>query len=239
MRIRSVILVCTILAGLPIAADDMSDALERMQKSKDEAAKASDFILANAERAPSANLFVSAAIMLDRERVEDAAFLFYAAQLRRRLDISRFPPSETGGNSPEVLLGALSQQIGGAVNPAAMRHPKELGAALDRIAAWTPATPKGYDPGWKYAERAPDAAVQSAFEANRKEFLDHFRPLATLLNKPEYFAAFKIVQDYNFGTFEEMQKPARIKAKEEAERRMLAIEKELGIEGLYYKRGSK
>jgi len=238
MRIRFAVLLALAVA-LPIAADDMSDAIAQMQKSKEEGAKAADFILANAHRAPAPNLFIAAAIMLERQRTEDAAFLFYAGQMRRRLDVAHFPPSDSGGDSPDVLLGALSQQIGAAVNPAIMRQPKKLSAALDRIATWTPASPKSYDPGWKFTRRTSDAAAQTAFEANRKDFLAHFRPIAQLLNRADYFAAFTIVQDYNFSTAAEMQQPARLKAKEDAEKTMMAIERQLGIEGLYYKRPGK
>ena len=239
MQRRTAVLLCAILVSLPLAADDMSEALDQMQKSKEEAAKAADFILANADRAPAANLFIASAVMLGRERTEDAAFLYYAAQMRRRLDVVRFPPTGSGGDSPDVLLGALSQQIGAAVNPAILRQPKQLSAALDRIAAWAPATPKSYEPGWKYSKRTADAAAQSAFEENRKDFLDHFRPIAMLLNRPDYFAAFKTLQDYNFSSFEEMRKPARIKEKEAAEKKMTAIEKELNVEGLYYRRAPR
>jgi hypothetical protein len=222
MRIIAAVL-CSALALSAVAADD---------------AKSPDFILAHADRATAADLFLASAAMLQGGRVQDAAFLFYAAQMRRRLDIAHFPPKESGGDSPDVALMALSQQIGQAVNPAIMRQPKDLSAAIERVRAWTPITPKSYDPGWKFLRRENDAAAQSAFEANRKDFLDHFGPIATLLNRPDYFAAFKIVQDYNFSNFEEMRKPSRIREKDAAEKKMAAIEKDLGIEGLYYRRSS-
>lgn len=195
-------------------------------------------VLAHADRAPAAHLFAASAEMLNRGRLQDAAFLFYIAQMRRRLDIAHFPPAESGADSPDILLMALSQQIGQAVNPAIMRQPKELSAVLERVRAWTPVTPRNYDPGWKPLRRESDAGAQGAFEKNKKDFLDHFGGLATLLNRPDYFAAFKTLQDFNFGNYEETKKPARVREKEAAEKKMAAIEKELGIEGLYYRRSS-
>src|SRR5437763_7136810 len=138
MQFRCVLLLCAMLVSLPLAADDMSKALDQMNGSKEEAFKAADFVLANVGRAPAMDLFLASAVMLSRQRVEDAGFLLYTGQLRRRLDISRFPPAESGGDSPEVLLGAMSQQIGAAINPAVMRQPKELRAAVTRVAAWKP-----------------------------------------------------------------------------------------------------
>lgn len=228
-------LLCALSLFFPLTADDMSDALARMQKSKEEAEKASDFILANAHRAPAPNLFIASAIMLERKRTEDAAFLFYAAQIRRRLDRQRFLPSQSGADDPDIALGALSQQIGAAVNPAIMRQPKQFSAAIERVAAWTPETPKNYDPGWKFAKR-PDYGSKGDLDMIRGGFLEHMRPIATLLNRADYFAAFVTVQDFNFAAFEETRKPERIRAKEAAEKKMAAIEKETGIEGLYYKK---
>ena len=211
--------VLAIVLALPAAAGDDNSQAES--------------VLAHADRAPAGDLFTASAAMLNRQRLQDAAFLFYVAQMRRRLDIAHFPPKESGGDSPDVALMALSQQIGQAVNPAIMRQPKELGAVLDRVRAWTPVTPKNYDPGWKPLRRESDAAAQRAFEASKKDFLEHFGALVTLLNRPDYFAAFKTLQDYNFSNYGEMKKPARIHEREAAEKKMASIEKELGIEGLY------
>lgn len=223
MRLLAAVLSAAL--ALPVTAgDDLAQA---------------EAVLAHADRAPAADLFTASAAMLGHKRLGDAAFLFYIAQMRRRLDIAHFPPKESGADSPDIALMALSQQIGQAVNPAIMRQPKELSAVLERVRAWTPVTPKTYDPGWKALRRESDTAAQSAFEANRKDFLDHFGGLATLLNRPDYFAAFKTLQDYNFSNYEEMKKPERIREREAAEKKMAAIEKELGIEGLYYRKGGR
>src|SRR5689334_17956907 len=48
---------------------------------------------------------------------EDAAFLFFAAQMRFQIDMQVFPPVQTGADSPNVLKSALSFTIGSRVGP--------------------------------------------------------------------------------------------------------------------------
>ena len=195
-----------------------------------------EVVLANAERTPSVELFLASVALLEQKRNADAAFLFFAAQLRSRYDLNRYPPKGTGGDSPDIAIGALSGQIGAAVNPAIMRQPKELRAVVDRIAKFTPATPRGYDPGWEHKRPASEKEALMLFNEQRAEFLTLYRGMVTLLEDPEYFAAFRTVQDYNFAPFEETRKPERIRAKDEAVQKMLAIEKKLDIEGMFHRK---
>ncbi len=215
----------------------MDEALVQL-KSAETAAEtlpALTYILGHAAEAPSLQLFIAATAAIGNNRLDDAAFLFYVAQMRSRYDLLRFPPTGTGGDSPAVLLAALNQQIGAAVNPAIMREPASLAAVVKRVEAWAPAIPAGYEPGWPHTTGKQDAA-KALFASQRAAFKKQFGAMSTLLNDPEYFAAFKIVQDYNFSNPEQMKDPRRKKAKDDAEGKLLAIERNRGIAGLYYKR---
>jgi hypothetical protein len=58
--------------------------------------------------------------------------------------------------------------------------------------------------------------------------------VARLLNDPEYFAAFKVVQAHGAASPEERQRPERVAERDAAEQRMRAIEDKLDIEGMYH-----
>lgn len=57
-------------------------------------------------------------------RVEDAAFLFSAAQLRAAFDFDRHDVArQPDGGNAATYLGFLRETIGMSVNPAIMREP--------------------------------------------------------------------------------------------------------------------
>ena len=240
------VLVISALTALPLFAkgakkqSDMDKATAEIQAANTpaEGAKAIEFILTNSQRAPALALFMAAAGAQGSQRVEDAAFLFYAGQLRARLDLARFPPKGAGGDSPAVAIGALSSQIGQAINPAIMREPKSFKNVVEKVAAWMPTTPADYDPGWEFTSKTSEATAMEEFNARREDLVSHFRGLSTLLNDPEYFTAFKTLQDYNLGSLADMQNPTKIKAKEAAEKKLRSIETSRKIEGLFYRKPS-
>lgn len=221
-------------AKKPSKMDEILGQIQRA-KSPAEALPAMTYVLGHAAEAPSLQLFMGATAAMGNNRLQDAAFLFYVAQMRSRYDLVRFPPKESGGNSPAVLFAALNQQIGSAINPAIMRDPEALVTVVKRVEAWSPAVPAGYAPGWPHTAGKADAA-KALFTTQRAAFSKQFGALSTLLSDPEYFASFKVVQDYNFSNPEQMKDPRRKKAKENAEGKMLAIERMRGLEGLYYKK---
>ena len=213
----------------------MDQALTKLQnaQSAEQAAAPIAYIVQHAQEAPAPHLFIASASAVSSDKLEDAAFLFYIAQMRARYDLSRFPPKGSGGNSPGVALAAMSQQIGAVVNPSVMREPKTFSKVIARVNAWQPQTPAKYSPGWEYATTNPDAG-KKMLDTQRAAFNKQFGALATLLNDPQYFAAFKVVQQYNLDG--SPSDDERIKAKSAAEATMTAIEKKKDIEGLYYRR---
>ena len=216
-------------AGTP---SDLNQALAGLQgaKSKEDAAAPLAFILAHAQEAPSPHLLIASAAAMQSKQLPDAAFLFYAAQLRARSDFARFPPTEKGGDSPGVLLAAMTQQVGAVINPAILREPKSFAQVVARISKWSIVTPSSYDPTWAYTATNPQAGAKE-FEVQRAGFVKHFGGLSTLLNDPHYFAAFRTVQDYNLGAT--AHDAPHLEAKNKAEATMLSIEKKMNIEGLY------
>jgi len=225
------------LLSISLFADtaQMDKALAGLQaaKSAADAATHLNYVLAHSQEAPAPHLFIASAAALSSNRLPDAGYLFYAAQLRGRYDIARFPPKGKGAESPAAILGALSSQIGTVVNPAVMREPKTFADVVTRVSKWTPVTTPGYSPTWEYT--APDpAAAKKVFDTQHAAFIKQVGGLSTLLNDPQYFAAFKVLQDYNMSKTK--PGPAEEKAKTAAIDTMAAIEKKKDIEGLFYKR---
>lgn len=239
---RHAIVALALLAALPLSAatkkpSEMEQALMKIEAAPTPADALAPmlFILAHSQEAPAMQLFLGSAVALGANRLEDAAYLFYVGQMRTRYDLARFPPKGKGGDSPGVALGAVSHQLGAEINPAIMREPASFAKVVARVEAWTPATPPGYDPSWEYAA-VQEAEAKRQFTEHRESFSKQFGGLSTLLNDAQYFAAFKVLQEYNFSSYEQRQKPDRVKEKKAAEAKMLAIEKKRDIEGLFYRK---
>ncbi|HEX8606522.1 MAG TPA: hypothetical protein VF774_28010, partial [Pseudoduganella sp.] len=173
-----------------------------------------------------ATMYMAAAVA---KNLEDAAFLYYAAQMRAKFDIRRFHESGDGGVSS--LYGALNSQVGEEVNPAIARNPKALAAMLKRIDEWNVQPANTYDPGWDIHGREKmninEEAVLS--KAIKDDVLKHLRPMSELLSDPEYLSAFVILQDFNFSPFKEKNDPRKIAEKTTAEEKLLRIEKERNL----------
>src|SRR5258708_18495485 len=109
-------------APQPKPADEPGRLDKLFQGTPAEQQRAFEFVLAHPGATSSVYLLLAASRGLELGHLEDAGFLFYAAQLRSRFDLKVFPPVGTGGDSPGVALAALNQEIGTAVNPALMRE---------------------------------------------------------------------------------------------------------------------
>jgi hypothetical protein len=193
-----------------------------------ESVKALDTVLRKSDELPALTLYYAAGVAFKEKRLEDSGFLLYAAQLRARFDKECFPAKDKGGDSPFELFAAMSEQIGGAVNPAIMAEPKTFAKAVDRVKAWEPKAPKEYEPGYPFAERKTESAAREAVKACRKDFTEHMSEFATLLNDAEYFAAFHVVQSHNLAA--SSNPPAEADYNKAIET-MKRIEKSKGISG--------
>ena len=148
-------------------------------------------------------LFLASKTAFNLGRLEDAAFLFYGAQLRAAFDFERYDVArQADGNNAATYLGFLRQTIGMSVNPAIMREPAMFNAVVKRLEKWEivpsrdafypefPANTKLKLP----SEKWPDTAA-----GIKKNFMSVFGRQARLLNDKEYFEAFRFVQAMNFG----------------------------------------
>jgi hypothetical protein len=106
-------------------------------------ARAVAAVLATPQRYAPPVLAAAAAELFAAGRRDEAAFWFYAAQLRARFDANR-AADPTAGAAVEVL----SQHYGPRINRHAFSDPAGLWALVERVVAWDRATPHDYDHRW-------------------------------------------------------------------------------------------
>ena len=171
--------------------------------SPEELGRAVDAIVTDTSLVSPTYLFIASKTALTLNRVEDAGFLFYAAQLRTAFDFERYDaPRQPDGNNAATYLGFLRQTIGESVNPAIMREPARFTSAMNRLDRWELVPSRqAYYPEFaaNRFKTAPETWAASA-AALKDRFMTQFgRRQARLLNDPEYFAAFRVVQAVNLG----------------------------------------
>ncbi len=172
--------------------------------SYEELSRLIDAIVADASLVSPMYLFLASKTALMLNRVEDAAFLFYGAQLRGAFDFERYDiASRADGNNAATYLGFLRQTIGMTVNPAIMRDPPGFAAVIARLERWNVVpSANAYYPDFAEAKgfRLPAERWADAAARLKDSFMTEFaRRQVKLLNDPEYFAAFRIVQSMNLG----------------------------------------
>ncbi len=192
------------------------------------------YIVTHADETSSVFMFLAAGRAFKLQYIEDAGFLFYAGQMRSNIDLQRFPPTGKGGNSPNVALDAIKQTLGSVINPMVFRLPDVYSKIIDRLELWEPVTKQNYDPGWKHKGRNDKYNEHKVIKNIKSEYLNHARGISKLLHTPEYFEAFKVVQDYNFGEGEFRKDIDNKNAKEKAEATLQDIEEKLNIHGFYF-----
>lgn len=194
--------------------------------------EALDALLKKPDECSALLLYTGAGVAFKEKKLEDAAFLFYAGQLRARFDQKCFPPQGTGGDNPFVLFAALSRTLGSSINPAVMAEPEIFSKALERIGKWSPKAPDGYSPGYKFKERLSEKDAHEAAGPNRIEFLARMGELSKLLSDAEYFAAYQVVRAHNLATGDNRPTAEEY---ENATAKMKRIETEKGLKGFFSK----
>jgi hypothetical protein len=172
---------------------------------------------------------------LRQGQIEQAAFLFYAAQIRAAFDFDRYDVSaRPNGNNAATYLAFLKQTTGQSVNPAIMREPRQFAAVISRLEKWDVVpSPDAYYPEFEDARgfKLPRERWAARGREIKEDFLAQFgRRMAKLLADPAYAAALRFVQDVNSGKVEmtdktRAQMEASLEAMEAAEARMFPEEK--------------
>jgi hypothetical protein len=218
------LLATAVVASAESKADD--ELYEKLQKTGPESVAALDGILKRSDRTNAAFLYMASGVALREKRLEDAGFLYFAAEIRSRFDMAAFAAKGTGGNSPGALLAALHQTVGGTISPAVTAEPKIFARVLRRVKTWNPKIPEGYFPGWEFTAAKTEKEAREAIRDGRNTFERDQNNLCTLLQDDLYFAAFKTVQAYNLrrGT----ERPSK-ESYDAAVQTIESIEKQKGI----------
>jgi hypothetical protein len=172
--------------------------------SRDQLSQSIDAMVRDSSLLSPMYLFMASKTALTLDRLEDAAFLFYAAQLRATFDFDRYDVArQPDGNNAATYLGFLRETIGMSVNPAIMREPARFAAVIDRLDRWelVPSRQAFY-PDFESAKgfKMPAETWAKSAAAIKDRFMTQFgRRYARLLNDREYFDAFRFMQAMNLG----------------------------------------
>jgi hypothetical protein len=210
------------------SAYDRPAVMRQLTGSDTDRGEAVQAVLYNTARADAAVLFLASGASHRLGQLENAGFLFYAAQMRADFDIERFEGGDAPGG-PGALFGAMHVQVGESINPAIVRNPPAYARILERLEAWDVGTSSNYTPGWDTRGRVRGANEASIARETKERYLTSMRPMAKLLQDPAYFAAFVTFQDFNLATFDEQADPQRIAARDAAVKTMLGIERREGL----------
>ena len=136
------------------------------------------------------DLYKAAAI--SKADQNEAMFLFIVADLRIRIDQQLFPPSNSDGEDPGILLGAIRSNLALELDPAIVRALRDSDALIERIRTWVPDCTNRYQPLWTSVHSIPETerASIAANIVNRQ--VTSLAAFARLLRIPEYWDAYLV-----------------------------------------------
>lgn len=102
-----------------------------------------DAIKANPSRYNPVVFYHMAKVLFDQNKKDDAAFWFYAGQLRARFDANR-----CADISARSAVAVLNQQFGGPINRYALQDIPKLEETVNKVLAFDEKTAHDYDNRW-------------------------------------------------------------------------------------------
>ena len=154
----------------------------------DEKAKAVDAILASPDRFAPPVLYLLSNVLFERGDMDEAAFWFYAGQLRARVDANRCVDP-----TARQAVSVLNNEYGPPINRYAFKDIPKLEALIPRVVEWDKTTPRNYDHRWinlhgmdailsTSGPPGPDASLslppeqwERIDDTTRADYLDGFR----------------------------------------------------------------
>jgi hypothetical protein len=164
-------------------AIDTTLSTQTIRDLKDGTAADRDKIIAKIEQEPDQYippvLYLISSFLFEEGKRDDAAFWFYAGQLRARYDANRCT-NETA----ESAVRSLNHEFGGPINRYEISDPSKLETLIAKVVDWDRKTPHNYDQRWinlhcKIASNDKALSVprdqwNSIEERTRQEFQQQF-----------------------------------------------------------------
>lgn len=184
-------------------------------------------VLAHTGTAEPTGLLLAANSALRLKRVEDAGFLYHAAQVRRAHDLGRFPPLDE--EKPWLQrIDALRVDTGKRVGTALLDAPQAYARVAKRLSGWRCETGKDYLPAWRAQRRGGDGDCRAA----TRERAHVLQDIATLMAIPSYAEAARLARYYLDGSPSVRALPGLKDQYQGALDEMQRMERSKGLEGL-------
>lgn len=151
---------------------------------------------------PPKGLFYLAKALSERKRFEEAAFYYYAGQLRATFDMARFPPytldeeaktksdkrtedqkgrvpdAEAVIINPHEPISMLALSIGSPIARWAMADSARLDTIMAKVREWDLATPYAYLPDYDLSHAEPFEKWPSLLTKTRNDYFTRVRQIA-------------------------------------------------------------
>ena len=155
---------------------------------------------------PPKGLLLIAKALSDRKRYDEAAFYFYAGQLRANFDMARFPPylpdmkKERGDArtddqkgkvpdkpielvNPHESVSVLSLTIGSPISRWAMADPARLASVMARVRDWDLATPYAYLPDYDISHAVSFDQWPALLDKTRADYFARVNQISSGLSR--------------------------------------------------------
>lgn len=189
--------------------------------------KALDSVLSQTAEAETTSMLLAANTALKLKRLEDAGFLYNAAQVRRSADLARFPPLPAERDWLQ-RIDALRIESGNHINTRLLDDPASYARVVRRLSRWSCDTGKGYLPSWRSQRQNSDSDCRTI----AKQRVQAMQDVATLMAIPEYAEAAQLAKYYVTSSASVRNLPGLRARYQKALAEMQRIEQDKDLKGL-------
>lgn len=105
--------------------------------------KVADAVIAKPENFAPPVLYMLSSVLFEQDKKDEAAFWFYAGQLRGRIDANI-----CADKTAAAIIDAMNQKFGPPINQYSFKNLPLLTNTVERVLAWEEKTPCNYDRRW-------------------------------------------------------------------------------------------
>ncbi|MDP4494391.1 hypothetical protein Q9L41_00505 [Vibrio cholerae] len=167
-------------------------AISEMSKSPENASQYLDKILANPVDASGYVLLIGSTTSVKLNRFQDAAYFYYASEMKMRCEKALYPPVASAGDNPLLAAGAINSNLVYVIQPEIWYRLNDLEHVINRLKEFDLIKfHRGYNPGWDYKSISDYDSVFSQCVDMRERYIATFDDILKMLRLEKYMALFR------------------------------------------------
>ena len=188
-----------------------------------------EFSLNQAKKIPATYLYIAANTAFHFNKLEDAIYLMYVADIRASHDFKKYPPSS---KKTYQYLGFLRANIDDKLSSLVYKDIDRLNSISNRLSTFEIIDNDEYKPGWPF-KSIEQIQLENGLTSDARILITSLKEKAKLLNVKEYQNHYDYIMEFYWSPPEYRKNEDNILKKNQSIAVLNELEKELNLVGFY------